>query len=97
MSRIGLLGGSFNPAHAGHRHVSRLALDALGLDEIWWMVSPGNALKRASEQAELLTRMAGALALHPGARARVTAPVPAAVSNRATGEKDAARRAVSAA
>ena len=45
MTRIGLLGGSFNPAHVGHRRISLAALDALGLDEIWWLVSPGNPLK----------------------------------------------------
>ena len=43
--RIGLLGGSFNPAHRGHRRISLAAIDALGLDEVWWLVSPGNPLK----------------------------------------------------
>jgi nicotinate-nucleotide adenylyltransferase len=43
--RVGLYGGSFNPAHAGHRHVSRLALRRLALDRVWWLVSPGNPLK----------------------------------------------------
>jgi len=46
-ARIGLLGGSFNPAHDGHRHVAQLALRALGLDAVWLMVSPGNPLKPA--------------------------------------------------
>ena len=46
MKRIGLLGGSFNPAHRGHRHISLAAIDALGLDEVWWLVSPGNPLKK---------------------------------------------------
>ena len=45
MKRIGLLGGSFNPAHRGHRRISLAAIDALGLDEVWWLVSPGNPLK----------------------------------------------------
>jgi nicotinate-nucleotide adenylyltransferase len=45
MARIGLLGGSFNPAHSGHRHISLQAMKALGLDEVWWLVSPGNPLK----------------------------------------------------
>ncbi len=40
--RIGLLGGSFNPAHAGHRHISLEAMKRLGLDEVWWLVSPQN-------------------------------------------------------
>ena len=43
--RIGLLGGSFNPAHGGHRRISLFAREALGLDEVWWLVSPGNPLK----------------------------------------------------
>ena len=52
MKRIGLLGGSFNPAHRGHRHISLAAIDALGLDELWWLVSPGNPLKAgASDMA----------------------------------------------
>jgi len=55
---IGLLGGSFNPAHDGHRYVSEVARKALKLDAVWWLVTPGNPLKRSSELAELLTRMA---------------------------------------
>jgi len=47
--RVGILGGSFNPAHDGHLHVSQLALDQLELDELWWLVSPQNPLKPASE------------------------------------------------
>ncbi len=43
--RIGLLGGSFDPPHAGHLHISRWALRAIGLDRVWWLVSPGNPLK----------------------------------------------------
>lgn len=42
---IGLLGGSFDPAHEGHVHVSRVALARIGLDRVWWLVSPGNPLK----------------------------------------------------
>lgn len=60
MTRTGLLGGSFNPAHRGHRHVSLAALDALGLDEIWWLVSPGNPLKKKSGMAPLAARLASA-------------------------------------
>lgn len=68
--RIGLLGGSFNPAHEGHLHISLLALARLGLDELWWMVSPLNPLKSASEMAPLAKRMAGARAMarHPAIR-----------------------------
>jgi nicotinate-nucleotide adenylyltransferase len=43
--RIGILGGSFNPAHEGHVHISKLALGHLNLDEVWWLVSPQNPLK----------------------------------------------------
>lgn len=42
---IGLFGGSFNPAHAGHRHVANAGLRELGLDQVWWLVSPQNPLK----------------------------------------------------
>jgi len=60
--KIGLLGGSFNPAHEGHVHISSLALDSLGLDELWWMVSPQNPLKSTADMASLSDRMAGAKA-----------------------------------
>ncbi|MFA7275174.1 MAG: nicotinate-nucleotide adenylyltransferase [Pseudobdellovibrionaceae bacterium] len=43
--RIGLFGGSFNPPHAGHLHASKVARTYLGLDAVWWLVSPGNPLK----------------------------------------------------
>ena len=45
--RVGLLGGSFNPAHAGHLHISEHARARLGLDTVWWLVSPQNPLKAA--------------------------------------------------
>ena len=60
MRRIGLLGGSFNPAHRGHRRVSLAAIDALGLDELWWLVSPGNPLKPAEGMAPYAARLASA-------------------------------------
>lgn len=61
MARIGLLGGSFNPAHRGHRAISLAALDALQLDEIWWLVSPGNPLKEgAGDMAPFEARLASA-------------------------------------
>jgi nicotinate-nucleotide adenylyltransferase len=54
---IGLLGGSFNPAHSGHRRISLFAAEALGLDQVWWLVSPGNPLKdSAKDMAPLLSR-----------------------------------------
>ena len=60
---MGLLGGSFNPAHEGHLHISRLALDRLGLDALWWLVSPQNPLKPAHGMAALEARLAGARVL----------------------------------
>ncbi len=67
MKRIGLLGGSFNPAHAGHRHISIEAMRQLGLDEVWWLVSPQNPLKSATGMAPLAVRLrsAEAAARHP--------------------------------
>ena len=58
--RIGLLGGSFNPAHKGHVHLSQTALDRLGLDEVWWMVSPQNPLKSTDGMAPFAERVASA-------------------------------------
>jgi nicotinate-nucleotide adenylyltransferase len=58
--RIGLLGGSFNPPHAGHVHITRLALSRLGLDRVWWLVSPGNPLKSPADLAALAARVAAA-------------------------------------
>ena len=58
--RIGLLGGSFNPAHAGHRYISVQALRRLGLHEVWWMVSPQNPLKSSAGMAPFEERMAQA-------------------------------------
>jgi nicotinate-nucleotide adenylyltransferase len=70
--RVGLLGGSFNPAHDGHRHISLLAMQALALDEVWWLVSPQNPLKPEKGMASLAERVSGArvIARHP--RIRVT-------------------------
>jgi nicotinate-nucleotide adenylyltransferase len=63
MARIGLLGGSFNPAHGGHRHISLRAMEALGLDQVWWLVSPGNPLKEgAKDMASFEARLASARA-----------------------------------
>jgi nicotinate-nucleotide adenylyltransferase len=56
----GLLGGSFNPAHGGHLGITRHAMAALGLDEVWWLVSPGNPLKPAAGMAPLAARFASA-------------------------------------
>jgi len=58
--RVGLLGGSFNPAHEGHVHISEVALKRLGLDQIWWLVSPQNPLKSSRHMAPLQDRVAQA-------------------------------------
>ena len=60
MRRIGLLGGSFNPAHRAHRGMSLAALKALDLDEVWWLVSPGNPLKPKEGMAPYAARLASA-------------------------------------
>lgn len=54
---IGLLGGSFNPPHAAHRLISEAVLKRLGLDKVWWLVSPGNPLKQRSDLAPLNERL----------------------------------------
>ncbi|MGI4949349.1 MAG: nicotinate (nicotinamide) nucleotide adenylyltransferase, partial [Janthinobacterium lividum] len=59
--RVGLLGGSFNPAHVGHRAITLAAIRALALDEAWWLVSPGNPLKTGrADMAPLAARLASA-------------------------------------
>ncbi len=72
MARIGLLGGSFNPAHGGHRRISLFALRALGLDEVWWLVSPGNPLKPEKGMAPLAARAKSAMAQARRAPIKVT-------------------------
>ena len=65
--RIGLFGGTFDPAHAAHRAACLLALRRLGLDRVWWLVTPGNPLKDTRGLAPLGERVAAARALahHP--------------------------------
>ncbi|MBT5048289.1 MAG: nicotinate-nucleotide adenylyltransferase [Rhodospirillaceae bacterium] len=70
--RIGLLGGSFNPAHQGHLHISRYAIKALALDAVWWLVSPQNPLKSSADMAPLGDRMAAADAIVNDRRIIVT-------------------------
>ena len=73
MARIGLLGGSFNPAHRGHRRISLEAMRVLGLDEVWLLVSPGNPLKDgAKDMAPFEARFASALAMARGTRLRAS-------------------------
>jgi nicotinate-nucleotide adenylyltransferase len=96
--RIGLYGGSFNPPHAGHRHVSLVALNRLALDQIWWLVSPGNPLKDPSALMpfEARLRRAAEVAAHPriavtGAESvfgtRYTADIVCILVGRASGDR----------
>ena len=66
--RIGLFGGTFDPPHAAHRAACLLAMRRIGLDRVWWLVTPGNPLKDTSGLAPLAARVAAARALahHPG-------------------------------
>ena len=66
-ARVGLLGGSFNPAHQAHRHISLIALRRLKLDAVWWLVSPQNPLKSSAGMASLERRLSKAreVAAHP--------------------------------
>ena len=69
----GLLGGSFNPGHGAHRRITLFAIDALGLDEVWWLVSPGNPLKPKADMAPLPARVRSARSMARRAPIRVTA------------------------
>jgi len=66
--RVGLLGGSFNPAHEGHRHIIALARRRLGLDQVWLLVSPGNVLKPQCGMAPFAWRLASARRIADGRR-----------------------------
>ncbi len=66
------MGGSFNPAHAGHLEISHLALERLRLDEVWWLVSPQNPLKGATGMAPFEARLEAAGAFVQDRRIRVT-------------------------
>ena len=68
---VGLLGGSFDPAHAGHVNITKAALTCFDLDEVWWLVSPGNPLKIASH-ASFNVRIASASRLMQHPRVHVT-------------------------
>ncbi len=68
---VGLLGGSFDPAHSGHVHITREALKRFGLDQVWWLVSPGNPLKTRGP-APLADRVARAREVMDHPRVTVT-------------------------
>lgn len=70
--RIGVMGGSFNPPHEGHARVAETALKRLNLDQLWWVVTPGNPLKEPGGLAPLIERMAACRALAKGPRMHVT-------------------------
>jgi nicotinate-nucleotide adenylyltransferase len=70
--RVGILGGSFNPAHEGHRHVAELAMRRLRLDQVWLLVSPGNPLKSSNGMAPFADRLAGAARIADGRRVVAT-------------------------
>lgn len=70
--RVGLLGGSFNPAHGGHAHIAQLALRRLRLDQVWLLVSPGNPLKPAAGMAPLAQRLHSARRIADGRRVIAT-------------------------
>jgi nicotinate-nucleotide adenylyltransferase len=69
--RVGLLGGSFDPAHPGHAHLTREALKRLRLDRVWWLLSPGNPLKRRGP-APMAERLAAARAVMRHPRVEIT-------------------------
>lgn len=69
--KVGLMGGSFNPAHEGHRHVAETAMKRLRLDEVWWLVSPQNPLKPRDDMAPFAERLASARAMARHPRIRV--------------------------
>jgi len=71
--QVGLFGGSFNPPHAGHLLVADIALRKLRLDQLWWMVTPGNPLKDHRQLAPLAERIRLSEAIAPGPRVKVTA------------------------
>jgi nicotinate-nucleotide adenylyltransferase len=70
--RIGLLGGSFNPPHKGHRHIAETALRRLGLDQVWLVVTPGNPIKERGDLAALSERLSATQRIIEHPRIRVT-------------------------
>ena len=81
--RVGLYGGSFNPAHEGHAHVAQMAQERLGLDLVIWLVSPQNPLKTANETQALDARMRG-VARQTRGRAMIVSDVERRIGSRYT-------------
>lgn len=81
---IGLLGGSFDPAHEGHVHITREALKRMGLDQVWWLVTPANPLK-LRQPAPMADRLARARKLMRHPRVKITA-LEATLGTRATAD-----------
>ena len=81
---VGLLGGSFDPAHAGHVQITKAALTRFGLDRVWWLVSPGNPLKSRGP-APLADRLTAARAAMRHPRVTVT-DIEARIGTRYTAE-----------
>ena len=81
---VGLLGGSFDPAHEGHVHITREALKRMGLDQVWWLVTPANPLK-ARQPAPMADRLARAQKVMRHPRVKITA-LEAALGTRATAD-----------
>ncbi len=90
---IGLLGGSFDPAHDGHAHITREALKRLGLDRVWWLVSPGNPLK-ARQPAPMAQRLARAREVLEEDPRVVVSDLEARLGTRATVDTLTALRAI---
>jgi nicotinate-nucleotide adenylyltransferase len=89
---IGLLGGSFDPAHEGHVHITREALKRMGLDQVWWLVTPANPLK-ARQPAPMADRLARARKVMRDPRVRITA-LEARLGTRATADSIDRLRAI---
>ena len=87
---IGLLGGSFDPPHAGHVHITKAALKRFGLDHVWWLVSPGNPLKK-NGPAPLANRVQASRAMMQHPRVTVT-DIEAQLGTRYTAQTLAALR-----
>ncbi|GAA0525588.1 nicotinate-nucleotide adenylyltransferase [Rhizomicrobium palustre] len=84
--RIGLLGGSFNPAHAGHRYVAETAIKRMKLDYVWFLVSPQNPLKPTKGMAPLQARLASARAIAKGDRRLIISDLEQTIESRYTND-----------